>query len=222
MAQRYCTNCGNELGPNDAFCAGCGRPAHETAAVATPEADVDVPALPVLQEEGPAAQGGKRSSVGGTRNTFVALGITVLIIGTVAALATGSGNWAIFFFLVILCVVVVSYTSEGRDDTGDGRLLLREGSARQVSEAERSSLLEEEVGEYMRDGFLLRTRTATTAQLVKQKQFSFIWALLWFLVFGVGLIVYLIYYAAKRDEGRYVEVDGYGAVRATRQIHHVL
>lgn len=43
MAQRYCTNCGNGLGSNDAFCAGCGRPAHQTAAVATPEADVDVP-----------------------------------------------------------------------------------------------------------------------------------------------------------------------------------
>ena len=46
MAQRYCTNCGNELGPNDAFCANCGRPAHQTAAVATPEADVDVPPVP--------------------------------------------------------------------------------------------------------------------------------------------------------------------------------
>jgi hypothetical protein len=45
---------------------------------------------------------------------------------------------------------------------------------------------------------------------------------LWLLVFGIGIVVYLIYYAAKRDEGRYVEVDEYGAVRATRQVHHVL
>jgi len=55
-------------------------------------------------------------------------------------------------------------------------------------------------------------RTATTAQLVKPKQFSFIWALLWFLVFGIGILVYLFYYASMQDEVRYVEVDEYGAV----------
>jgi hypothetical protein len=32
----------------------------------------------------------------------------------------------------------------------------------------------------------------------------------------------VIYYAAKQDEGRYVEVDEHGAVKATRQIRHVL
>ena len=82
--------------------------------------------------------------------------------------------------------------------------------------------VEEELSEYSRDGFFVRHRTDTTAQLVKPKKFSFLWALLWFLVFGIGLVVYLIYYAAKRDEGRYVEVDEYGAVRATRQVHPVL
>ena len=51
MAQRYCTNCGNELGPNDVFCANCGKPAHQTAAVSTPEADVDVPPPPTQQAD---------------------------------------------------------------------------------------------------------------------------------------------------------------------------
>lgn len=46
MAQRYCTNCGSELKPDDSFCASCGRPAQETAAVSTPEADVGVPSPP--------------------------------------------------------------------------------------------------------------------------------------------------------------------------------
>jgi hypothetical protein len=32
-------------------------------------------------------------------------------------------------------------------------------------------------------------------------------------LFGVGIIVYLTYYAARQDEGRYVEVDEYGAVK---------
>jgi hypothetical protein len=37
-----------------------------------------------------------------------------------------------------------------------------------------------------------------------------------------GTHVVLIYYSAKRDEGCYVEVDEYGAVKATRQMHQVL
>ena len=53
MAQRYCTNCGNELGPDDVFCASCGKPTHQTAAVSTPEADVDVPPPSTQQSGGP-------------------------------------------------------------------------------------------------------------------------------------------------------------------------
>jgi len=45
---------------------------------------------------------------------------------------------------------------------------------------------------------------------------------LWFLLFGIGIVIYLIYFAANRDEGRYVEVDEYGGVRAARQVGHVL
>lgn len=52
MGQRYCTNCGNELRDGDVFCASCGKPAHETAAVATPEADVNVPPPPTYQVGG--------------------------------------------------------------------------------------------------------------------------------------------------------------------------
>jgi hypothetical protein len=33
-------NCGQELSPDTQFCPNCGRPAHETARVSTPEADV--------------------------------------------------------------------------------------------------------------------------------------------------------------------------------------
>jgi hypothetical protein len=43
VAQRYCTNCGAELGEEFHFCHNCERPVHETAAVSTPEADVSVP-----------------------------------------------------------------------------------------------------------------------------------------------------------------------------------
>ena len=228
MAHRYCTTCGNELHEDARFCGGCGRPAHRTAAVATPEADVDVPPLPNYQEASLAtALDGRVSDADSKRNTFIAIGV-VWVILFIGALVAGSTNGAVLVFLIGIVLFVIATRSRDEGSGGSngkderGRLVLRTGSSSVVARAERARLLEEEISEYMRDGFFVRHRTDTTAQLVKSKKFSFVWALLWLLVFGVGIIVYLIYYAAKRDEGRYVEVDEYGAVKATRQVHHVL
>jgi hypothetical protein len=52
MAKRCCTKCGAEIRQDDSFCGKCGRPVHETAVVATPEADVPVPPLPDQQQTG--------------------------------------------------------------------------------------------------------------------------------------------------------------------------
>ncbi len=49
---RYCSNCGQELGDAGQFCPNCGSPAHQTARVPTPEADVPVPPLPGQQQAG--------------------------------------------------------------------------------------------------------------------------------------------------------------------------
>lgn len=44
MADRYCTNCHQELSPEGSFCPNCGRSIHQKIArVSTPEADVTVP-----------------------------------------------------------------------------------------------------------------------------------------------------------------------------------
>ena len=43
--ERYCSNCGHELGLEDRLCPNCGRPTHQTAWVPTPEADMPVPPL---------------------------------------------------------------------------------------------------------------------------------------------------------------------------------
>ena len=56
MADRYCRNCGHELGSEDRFCPNCGRAASETAHVPTPEADVPVPPPPVTQQFDTATQ----------------------------------------------------------------------------------------------------------------------------------------------------------------------
>jgi hypothetical protein len=213
VAQRYCTNCGAELRDDDSFCGKCGSPTHQTAAVATQEADVPVPALSWEATSGRTSgeEAGRTSEAYGIRNTFVSLGITVLVIALLAAVVAESAGWIVALVVVLGVIFYRLVFSSGHRETSAkdaaGRLVLRAGYTEPISEAERSRELEEEITQYMSEGFFVRQRTAYTAQLVRTKKFSFIWALLWFLVFGVGIIVYLIYYAAKQDEGRYVEVD---------------
>lgn len=99
MAQRYCTNCGNELGPNDVFCATCGKPAHQNAAVSTPEADVDVPPTPTQQAGAtpsfaPAtAAPGQRSTLGKVLLGCAGLlGLAVLFVGCLALLPSSNSG----------------------------------------------------------------------------------------------------------------------------------
>jgi len=85
-----------------------------------------------------------------------------------------------------------------------------------MSTDDRQTILQQEINKYVRRGFRVVSQTSTTAQLVKPKKFSFLWAALWLLVFGVGIFIYLLYYAAKRDKQVYIEVDPSGRVRYRR------
>ena len=235
MAQRYCTNCGAELREDASFCGKCGRPVHQTARLSIPEADVPVSPPPTHDEATatvgiPQDQSEERTEWWQTPIGKV-LGVIVAIVTLLATLASGNGNAVILVLAIGLLLFGLSNRGSknesgfaggipGKD--GTGRIVLRAGYTEPVSDAERSRELEEEIAQYMSEGFFVRQRTATTAQLVRPKRFSFVWAFLWFLMFGIGIVVYLIYYAAKQDEGRYLEVDEYGAIKATRQVRHVL
>jgi hypothetical protein len=74
------------------------------------------------------------------------------------------------------------------------------------------AILQAEVGRYVKKGYRVTSQTAKTAQLVKPKKFSFWWALAWFVVLGVGLIVYILYYGAKKDGQMYLTVDEAGRI----------
>lgn len=87
----------------------------------------------------------------------------------------------------------------------------------QLTVAARKAILDHEVTKYVRKGFRVQSRTDTEAQLVKPKKFSFLWAALWFLMLGIGLIVYLLYYAAKKDEQVYLQVDQRGKVKRIKK-----
>lgn len=76
----------------------------------------------------------------------------------------------------------------------------------------RTQRLSAEIAKYTRKGYRVQSQTAISAQLVKPKKFSFVFAFLWFLLLGVGLLIYLLYYLAKRDKLVWIEVDETGRV----------
>jgi len=80
---------------------------------------------------------------------------------------------------------------------------------------ERENILNQEIGKYIKRGFRVISHTETTAQLIKPKKFSLLWAFLWFLLLGIGLLVYVFYYVAKKDQAVYLEVDEAGKVKVT-------
>jgi hypothetical protein len=88
-------------------------------------------------------------------------------------------------------------------------------SARQLTTAERSQILDAEVRRYQKQGYALVARTDTTAQLSKKHEFSCCLALI--LVFLIiGILLYLLYYlTAKKEYLVYLEVDEYGRIHRT-------
>lgn len=75
-----------------------------------------------------------------------------------------------------------------------------------------SALLDEEIARYVRAGYRVQDRSTTSAQLLRPKDFSAGWAILWFLLCGVGVLVYVFYYMGKSDSVVYLAVDEDGEV----------
>jgi hypothetical protein len=74
------------------------------------------------------------------------------------------------------------------------------------------AILDKEVEKYAERGFRVVAGTDTTAQLVKPKTYSFLWAFIWFLFLIVGLLLYILWYMAKKDEQVYLTVDEKGHI----------
>lgn len=74
------------------------------------------------------------------------------------------------------------------------------------------AILQAEVSRYVQKGYRVTSQTSRTAQLVKPKKFSVIWAIIWFVLAVLPFIVYLIYYAGKRDQQVYLTVDEQGQI----------
>jgi hypothetical protein len=89
--QRYCTNCGQELKPEDQFCTNCGMPVHRAARVPTPEADRPVSPLPP-----PTQEVGRRSLTGSGALRGRGTKLVVLLV------------LAVLFFYLVLPLVIES------------------------------------------------------------------------------------------------------------------
>lgn len=76
--------------------------------------------------------------------------------------------------------------------------------------------LQEHIDWYVGQGYQVISQTETSAQLVKRKRFSVMWALLWTLVVLVGFFVYLLYYLVKKDQGVYLSVKADGTIQARK------
>ena len=89
--ERYCSNCGHELQPEDQFCSNCGMPVHRAARVPTPEADRPVPPLPPPTREVSRRNfRGSGASRGRWRKPVVALAVIALLLFLVLPLVVES------------------------------------------------------------------------------------------------------------------------------------
>ena len=75
--------------------------------------------------------------------------------------------------------------------------------------------LQDHIDWYEDQGFQVVSQTDTSAELVRPKQFSIFLALLSFMFFGVGLVLYLIYHLAGRNITVHLAVLPDGTVTAT-------
>jgi hypothetical protein len=95
--ERYCTNCGQELKPEDQFCTNCGMPVHRGARVPTPNADRPVSPLPP-----PTQEVGRRRSLTGSgalRGCGTKL-VVLLVLG-------------VLFLYLVLPLVIESFIAGG-------------------------------------------------------------------------------------------------------------
>jgi hypothetical protein len=86
----------------------------------------------------------------------------------------------------------------------------------QYSEAQRSAILDEHIANYVRQGYQVAARTPTTCQLIKQKRFNLLIAIILFCLAIFPFVIYMLFYVNKKGGSVYLQVDAGGVVHATK------
>ena len=85
-------------------------------------------------------------------------------------------------------------------------------SVQELSIERRRDILQKEIGRYIRKGFRVVSQTDTSAQLVKPKRFSLLWAIIWLILAVLPFILYLLWYLSRKDQVVYLTVDTQGRI----------
>ena len=88
--------------------------------------------------------------------------------------------------------------------------------ARDLSIKERRMILLLEIDKFFRQGYRVVSQTDTTAELVKSKEFSYLWFFINAILI-IGWIFYLLWYWLKNDKQVDIEVDENGNVRTLKK-----
>ena len=81
----------------------------------------------------------------------------------------------------------------------------------------RRAALQQRISQYVRRQYRVVSQTDYTAQLVKPKRFSFIWAVIWLLLAVFPFLLYVGYHVfLKRESQVYLTVDDQGRVHETK------
>ena len=77
-----------------------------------------------------------------------------------------------------------------------------------MADSEAHTTLQDTIEDHVSRGFTISSQTETTAEMVRAKEFNLLPALLWALVFLIGVLVYVFYYMYKSDETIFIRVQG--------------
>ena len=77
----------------------------------------------------------------------------------------------------------------------------------ETSPLEPGAALQAEIDIFVRQGYRVVSQSESAAYLLKNKKFSIMWALIWFVIAVFPFVIYLIYYVFKWDHRVYLVVD---------------
>ncbi len=134
------------------------------------------------------------------------------------------GTEAVLGLLVLPILVIgfvvglqlISRFEEATERADEARRMDREPAGEEgVDKPNADASLQEHIDWYVRQGYRVVSQTETSAQLIKPKQFSLVWAVIWLLVAFIGIVIYIFYYIAKKDTAVYLTVQSDGTIRVT-------
>ena len=88
-----------------------------------------------------------------------------------------------------------------------GRLGPMDAPNPETSPLEPGAALQAEIDIFVRQGYRVVSQSESAAYLLKNKKFSIMWALIWFVIAVFPFVIYLIYYVFKWDHRVYLVVD---------------